>query len=104
MSWILGLRRRSFARVILLLGIGIIIRSCFLSGRSSAPQPSSYSARWAEIREHNVIERVTRSEKTFNVRKHRFLQVRMGRDERDDILSYVIRNGVHDFWQRFQKP
>ena len=38
------------------------------------------------------------------MQKHRFLQSRIGRDEREDLMSDVVRNGVNDYWERFQLP
>ena len=56
------------------------------------------------IKEHNVLERVTLADKTLDVQRHPFLQARMGRDDRDDIMAGWVRNGVRDYWDRFQKP
>ncbi|KAF8887026.1 capsular associated protein [Gymnopilus junonius] len=57
-----------------------------------------------QIQGHNFIERATRSDKSLNVQRHPFLQSRMGRDEKEDIFSNLIRNGVRDYWERFQLP
>lgn len=91
-------RRRSLKRLILLVAVGILLRLLYLTFSWSS-NPKSH-----KIREQNVLERVRRSEKTLNVQKHDFLQVRMGRDERDDLLTDVIKNGADDYWERFQKP
>lgn len=88
-------RRRSLGRLVLFIVIGFTIRYTFWS----AP------ANRVEIREHNVLERVvTRSDKTLDVQRHPFLQARLGREDRDDLLSNVIKDGVTDYWERFQKP
>ena len=100
---IISLRRRSFTRLLVILFLGLGARLLFFPSSSSSPS-SFYNAKHHEILEHNVLERVTRSDKTLNVQKHKFLQVRMGRDERDDLLGDVVRNGVRDYWDRFQKP
>jgi|SRR5882762_2856113 hypothetical protein len=99
----IALRRRSLTRIIFALGLGVFLRLTFFSS-SSSPSSSFYTPDSLEIQGHNVLERVTRSDKTLNVQKHKFLQVRMGRDDRDDILADVISNGVMDYWERFQKP
>ena len=96
----ISLRRRSLTRILFALGFGIFLRLVFFSS-SSSPTSSIDSL---EIQENNVLERVTRSDRTLNVQKHKFLQVRMGRDDRDDLLVDVISNGVMDYWERFQKP
>ncbi len=58
-----------------------------------------------EIAHHNVIERVTRgTERILDVQKHPWLQSRIGRDERRDILDDFVDDGTNDFWNRFQHP
>ena len=47
---------------------------------------------------------MTRSDKTLDVQRHPFLQARLGRDDNEDLLSGVIKDGVADFWEHFQKP
>src|ERR1700683_3027958 len=97
----IALRRRSLTRILFALGLGVFLRFTFFS--SSSSPTSFYATDSHEIQEHNVLERVTRPDKTLNVQKHKFLQVRMGRDDRDDLLVDVISNGVMDYWERFQK-
>ena len=100
---ILSLRRRSLTRLLFLFFVGACVRYIFFS--STTPSSVSfYRSKPNEILGYNVLERVTRLDKTLNVQKHRFLQVRMGRDERDDLFGDVVRNGVRDYWERFQKP
>lgn len=102
----LSLRRRSLSRLLWILGLGVFLRFAFFSSSSSSSSSTSsfYNSDSHEIQEHNVLERVTRPDKTLNVQKHKFLQVRMGRDDREDLLDEVIKNGVTDYWERFQKP
>lgn len=97
------LRRRSISRLLMVLGVVLCVRFYF-THLSSPPPSSPDHLNPYEILEHNVLERVTRPEKAFNVQKHKFLQARMGRDERDDLLGDIVRNGLRDFWERFQKP
>jgi hypothetical protein len=105
MPWLLNLSRRVLKqKILVLLGLFISLRLFFISGASNSSTPTTSVSKYPEIREHNVLERVTRSEKTLNPQKHKFLQVRMGRDERPDLFSDIIQNGVDDFWERFQKP
>lgn len=88
-------RRRSVGRLLVFIVIGFIFRYIFGPGHSNGD----------EILEHNVLQRVvTRSDKTLDVQRHPFLQARLGRDDSDDLLSHVIRNGVADYWERFQQP
>jgi hypothetical protein len=101
MSLAISIRRRNISRVIFLLAVGFVVRVVFLS---DSPTFTPYSPDIHEIRQHNVLERVTRADKGLNVQKHKFLQVRMGRDERDDLFMSYIRNGAQDYWDRFQKP
>jgi hypothetical protein len=98
----ISLRRRSLTRILFALAVCFFLRLVFFS--SSSPPTSSFPLDTLEIKEQNIVDRVTRSDKTLNVQKHKFLQVRMGRDDRDDLLVDVISNGVMDYWERFQKP
>jgi hypothetical protein len=98
----ISLRRRSLTRILFTLGLGVLLRFAFFSPSSTTS--SFYNSDLIEIQEQNVLERVTRPDKLLNAQKHKFLQVRMGRDDRDDLLIDVIRNGVSDYWERFQKP
>ncbi|KAF8582398.1 glycosyltransferase family 69 protein [Ramaria rubella] len=95
MAVALHLRRRSLGRLLAFITLGLVLRYIFNSGSSDS----------AEILEHNVLEKVvTRSDKTLDVQRHPFLQARLGRDDREDLLSSVIKDGVSDYWERFQKP
>lgn len=58
----------------------------------------------SEIRKQNVFDLVTGSDKQLDARNLPFLQVRMGRDDRPDLFSSLIDDGVQDYWERFQKP
>ena len=86
-------RRRWLVRAFFTLTGILILRSLFFSNSPSH-----------EIQEHNVLERVTRVEKTLDAQRHPFLQARLGRDERDDLFGGWVRNGMRDYWTRFQKP
>ncbi|EPQ53174.1 hypothetical protein GLOTRDRAFT_63852 [Gloeophyllum trabeum ATCC 11539] len=98
----LTLRRRSLTRLFF-LGVFIILVKVFLwSPSSSSVYP--YSQDPYQIREANVLDLVARSGKALDVQRHKFLQVRMGRDEREDIFSDLVRDGVQDFWDKYQKP
>jgi len=68
------------------------------------PRSSSASLDPSAFEAYNVFERVTGVDKVLNVRKHKFLQARMGRDVRNDIFDDIIANGVEDYWNRFQMP
>ncbi|KAJ7074464.1 glycosyltransferase family 69 protein [Mycena amicta] len=94
----LSLRRRSFTRVVFIAAFAFVARWLFFSSSSSAANAKAH-----EIREHNFIERA-RQDKSLNVQRHRFLQARMGRDERDELMGDIIRNGADDYWERFQLP
>ena len=87
------LRRRTLGRIGILIASIVVFRRLF----------SSTTAKH-EIQEHNVLERVTRLDKMLDVNRHQFLQVRMGRDERDGMLSDMVQDGVQDYWERFQFP
>ncbi|EGN97496.1 glycosyltransferase family 69 protein [Serpula lacrymans var. lacrymans S7.3] len=97
MAW--SLRRHTLTRIFFALSLVFFVRLLFYPS-SWNPTPSTF----LEIQEYNVFERVTGSDKTLNVQKHKNLQSRMGRDERPDIFEDFISNGVADYWQRFQKP
>jgi hypothetical protein len=93
MAFSLHIRRQSLTRLIF-FGFFILTFRFFFS----ASTPTH------EIRAHNVLERVTRKDKTLDVQRHAFLQVRIGRDERDDFMKRTIMDGVRDYWERFQRP
>ena len=65
---------------------------------------SSSSNSLNEIQRQNVLELVSRAGGKLDARKHKFLQSRMWRDERDDMMNDIVRNGADDYWERFQKP
>jgi hypothetical protein len=90
-----NIRRRSLVRILLVGLIGLAFRFTFTS---SSPAASSN-----EIKKHNVLDLVAGDDK-LDVRRHKFLQSRKGRDERGDIMSDIVKNGVDDYWERFQRP
>jgi hypothetical protein len=89
------LRRRSFTRIAFLATVFVAFRYIWSSSSSSVSEN--------EIQKHNVLDLVSRDNK-LDVRRHKFLQSRMGRNERDDMMSDIVANGVDDYWERFQKP
>ncbi|KAG5646779.1 hypothetical protein DXG03_002155 [Asterophora parasitica] len=97
----LSLRRRSLSRLLALVIAAFLLRYLFFSSASATGSvvPTAH-----QIKEHNFVERATRPDKSLNVQRHKFLQARMGRDEREGILGSVIQNGVWDYWERFQLP
>jgi hypothetical protein len=94
----LGFRRRNFTRIVILISAALIIRFA-TSSTSSSPRTTSH-----EIQGHGVLDFVHGSENVLDARRHPFLQSRVGRDEREDLMSDIVRNGVDDYWERFQKP
>lgn len=101
------IRRRSFIRIFFLVGIVVVLRLLIGSPSSTATSVASSfygSSDPREIQKQGVLELVTRGEKALDARKHKFLQVRMGRDERPDLFSDTITDGIMDYWERFQKP
>lgn len=87
-------RRRNVTRVFWVVTLAILARLLFFSS-SKTESP--------EIRRQGVLDLVARSDK-LDVQKYDFLQVRIGRDERPDLFSNIIQDGLDDFWQRFEKP
>ena len=102
----LALRRRSLGRILILVACVTGFRFIFSSSSSSATSAVSnfYSGDPQEIQKQGVLDLVTRGEKALDARKYKFLQARIGRDEREDLFSDVVNNGILDFWERFQKP
>lgn len=96
----LTLRRRSLTRVFWVVALAILVRLLFFS--DSRTRPNHVQA--PEIRRQGVLDLVGARNDRLDVQKHDFLQVRIGRDEREDLFTEVIRDGVDDFWDRFQKP
>ena len=93
----LGFRRR-LTRIIILISAAVIIRFA----TSSTPSPSTTKSH--EIQGHGVLDFVHGPENVLDARHYSFLQSRMGRGEREDLMSDIVRNGVDDYWERFQKP
>lgn len=98
------IRRRTFLRLLLFVAFTVALRFFFLNASPSASVASYYASDPKEIRKQGVLDLVTRSEKHLDARKHKFLQARIGRDERPDLFSDIIQDGVNDYWNRFQKP
>jgi hypothetical protein len=94
----LGFRRRNLTRIFILISAIVLIR---LATSSSSPPPRAKSL---EIQGHGVLDFVHGSENILDARRHSFLQSRVGRDEREDLMSDIVHNGVDDYWERFQKP
>ena len=99
----IALRRRSLIRILLFLG-GVILFKILISQSSTTSVSSLYTSDPQQIQKQGVLDLVTRGEKVLDARKHKFLQVRVGRDERPDLFSETIDDGIQDFWERFQKP
>ena len=101
----LVIRRRTIVRVLIFAALGLLFKLLVTSPSDASAVSSFYrSADPKEIRKQNVLDLVTRSDKQLDARKHEFLQVRMGRDDRPDLFSDMIDHGVEDYWERFQKP
>jgi hypothetical protein len=96
MVW--GFRRRNLTRIVIFISAAVLIRLA-TSSKSSSPRAKTH-----EIQGHGVLDFVHGSENALDARRHSFLQSRVGRDEREDLMSDVVRNGVDDYWERFQKP
>lgn len=99
------LRRRTFLRLLFIAGFLLFIRLVVFSPSSPASNltGSFYNTDPLEIQKQGVLDLVTR-ERSLDARKHKFLQARLGRDEREDIFSNVVNDGLEDYWNRFQKP
>jgi hypothetical protein len=94
----LGFRRRNLTRLFILISAVVLIRLGTSSKSASSREKSQ------EIKSHGVLDFVHGSESALDARRHSFLQSRVGRDEREDLMSDIVRNGVDDYWERFQKP
>jgi len=97
----LTVRRRTLTRYFYFVVAAFFFKWLFFS---SAPTPVGLQTKDHQIKSHNFIERATRQDKSLNVQKHPFLQSRMGRDEKEDIFTDLIRNGFRDYWERLQLP
>ena len=97
---VVAFRRRTLLRFLLLAVVSLLIRFTFFPSQ----EPEVLKSQSHQIQGHNFIERNTRPDKSLNVQRHPFLQARMGRDEKEDIFSNLVRTGVRDYWERFQRP
>ena len=93
-----GFRRRNLTRIFLLISAAVLIRLATKSG------PTSSDTKSYEIQGHGVLDFVHAPENVLDTRRHGFLQSRFGRDEREALMGDIVRNGVDDYWDRFQKP
>lgn len=102
----ISLRKKTLYRLAFAASAFLLIRTLFFPSSESGPSSRSFatSTHSNQIEEHNFIERATRPDKSLNVQKHKFLQARIGRDSRLEVLGDVIRNGINDYWDRFQLP
>ncbi|OCH87759.1 hypothetical protein OBBRIDRAFT_795930 [Obba rivulosa] len=98
------MRRRTFFRILSLLAVSLLVRLLVAAPSPASSVSSLYTADSQEIRKQGVLDLVTRSDKPLDARKHKFLQARMGRDERPDLFTDMIRDGLVDYWERYQKP
>ncbi|TYJ55251.1 hypothetical protein B9479_004081 [Cryptococcus floricola] len=86
-------QRLAIRGVLAFLGL-FIIRALFFSSSTSNE----------EIQSHGVLERVLMSDKYLDVAKYPFLQSRQGRDDRTSLFDEEVKEGVLDYWTRFEKP
>jgi hypothetical protein len=77
------LRKRNLGRIVLAVLAFLVLRSFFSSRQQKQ-----------EIKHHNVLERVTRPDRTLDVQRHDFLQVRMGGALPKDILDDMVYDGM----------
>ncbi|KAH9040729.1 cryptococcal mannosyltransferase 1-domain-containing protein [Lactarius pseudohatsudake] len=93
-----GFRRRNLTRIFILISAAILIRL------ATSSRPSSSDTKLHEIQGHGVLDFVHGSESVLDTRRYGFLQSRFGRDDKEDLMGDIVRNGVDDYWERFQKP
>lgn len=99
MTMAISVRRRSLGRVFFAFLLIFFVRVLFFS-TPSVPTLAR-QAKDVEIQEQGLFEGIGTN---FDVQSHSWLQSRMGRDERQDIFSGVVRDGVDDYWERWQVP
>jgi hypothetical protein len=99
----IAFQRRRLSRLLFVLTSVFFLRFIFFPP-TTKKTGSTHSSTEHQIKGHSFIERATRPDKSLNVQRHKFLQARMGRDERDEVLGQIIQNGVNDYWERFQEP
>ncbi|KAJ2986324.1 hypothetical protein NUW54_g9813 [Trametes sanguinea] len=100
-----AIRRRTVLRILALAGFAFLVKLLVSSPASSRSVSGFYSpSDPKEIRKQNVLDIVTGADKQLDARKYEFLQARLGRDERPDLFTDIINDGVEDYWERFQKP
>ncbi|OSD00359.1 hypothetical protein PYCCODRAFT_1414433 [Trametes coccinea BRFM310] len=101
----IAIRRRTVLRILALAGFAFLVKLLVSSPASSRSVSAFYSSSDPkEIRKQNVLDIVTGADKQLDARKYEFLQARLGRDERPDLFTDIINDGVQDYWERFQKP
>jgi len=98
LTMLLFFRRRSLQRFSFFVFLFLFFKYVFF------PTKPHQISTPRQIQRHNFIERATRSDRSLNVQRHPFLQSRIGRDEKPDVFSAWITNGIRDYWERFQLP
>ncbi|KAI0819762.1 cryptococcal mannosyltransferase 1-domain-containing protein [Trametes gibbosa] len=99
------IRRRTVLRIVGLAFLAFLVKVLVAAPSTSSSVSALYGASDPnEIRKQNVLDYVTGADKQLDARKHKFLQARMGRDDRLDLFADIIDDGVQDYWERFQKP
>lgn len=94
MGLVVAFRGKTVVRIAGIVIAIILVRSLF---STSAPPH--------EITKSNYVERLTKGKaNSLDVQRLPFLQSRIGRDERPDILDEYIDFGIDDFWKRYQLP
>lgn len=99
-------RRRTLTRFLFALALAFLLRLLFFpsSNIDNATTHHLDRSRSHHIKQHNIMQRATRPDRSLNVQKHRFLQARMGRDEPREIMADAVTDGMWDWWERFQIP
>jgi hypothetical protein len=80
----LAIRRLTLLRFLLIAAVSLLIHRTYQ--RTTVVKPKSH-----QIKGHNFIERATRPDKSLDVQRHPFLQACIGRDEKEDIFSNLVR-------------
>lgn len=83
-------------------------RHALISSLNNPATPLQPATPYGQIAHPAILERITLgsplSGQPLDTRKYGFLQSRINRDETPDLFDNDIRNGINDFWERFQKP
>jgi hypothetical protein len=103
--------RRRATRLLVIGAIAFALYLVLFHESSPASFSSRKPKRYSEIKSPTIPPLLLTGglQHKLDAQKYDFLQVRVGREEDedwavDDVMGHSVRDGIEDYWNRFQKP